>query len=181
MAPVAEIQTERLVLRAWRDHDRLPFAALNADPEVMEHFPAVLTGAQSDAMVDRIAAEMVRDGYGLWAVEVRDGPAFIGFIGLAHANFPAHFTPALEIGWRLARQAWGVGFATEGAKAVLRWAEQALDRDEIVSFTAATNLASQAVMRKIGMQRDVADDFDHPRVPEGHVLRRHVLYRYALA
>lgn len=174
---MAEMTTERLVLRRWRDEDRDPFAALNADPEVMEHFPAPLTREQSDALVDRIEAHLDEHGWGLWAVEVRESGRFCGFTGLARATFEAHFTPAVEVGWRLARWSWGHGYATEAARAALAHGFDRLGLDEIVSFTTTTNLRSQAVMQRLGMVRDEAGDFDHPNVPEGHRLRPHVLYR----
>ncbi len=175
-APPAELRTERVVLRRWRDEDREPFAALNADPEVMRHFPAPLTRAESDAMVDRIEARFVETGVGLWAAETGD-LGFIGFVGVAWQSFPAPFTPAVEVGWRLARAAWGRGLAPEAARAAVADGFARLAVDEVVSMTAATNLPSQRVMQKIGMTRDPADDFEHPSLPEGHVLRPHVLHR----
>ena len=175
------LSTERLLLRRWTPADRAPFAALNADPAVMEHFPAPLTRSESDALAHRIDAHLAEHGWGRWAVEVRrpgTGPGrFAGFTGLAIARFDAHFTPAMEIGWRLASWAWGHGYATEAASAALQFAFSSLGRTEVVSFTAAANLGSQAVMRRIGMTRDADGDFEHPALPEGHRLRRHVLYR----
>ena len=170
---IDRLQTERLVLRRWRDDDREPFAALNADPVVMEHFPAPLSRQESDALVDRIEAGFREHGFGWWAVEA-DG-AFLGFTGLSVPSFEADFLPSVEIGWRLARSAWGRGLATEAATAALEVAFGPLGLAEVVSFTATTNSASEAVMRRIGMTR--AGTFEHPRVPEGHVLREHVLYR----
>lgn len=172
-----ELETERLVLRRWRDSDREPFAALNADPEVRRYFPDLLTREQSDASVDRIEAAFERDGFGLWALEVRDRGEFIGFTGLAPVDFEAHFTPAVEIGWRLARDAWGNGYATEAALRVVDDAFGRLGFDEIVSFTAIDNAPSRAVMERIGMSHDPAEDFDHPKLPLDHPLCRHVLYR----
>jgi RimJ/RimL family protein N-acetyltransferase len=173
----AELTTERLLLRAWRDTDRAPFAAMNADPRVMEHFPSTQAPAQSDAFVERIQAHFDRHGYGLWAIEPRDGSAgFVGFVGLQRVPFEAHFTPAVEIGWRLAAEAWGKGYATEAASEALRYGLEDAGLDEVVSFTVPANERSQAVMRRIGMQHDPVDDFDHPRV-ERPDLRRHVLYR----
>jgi ribosomal-protein-alanine N-acetyltransferase len=171
--------TERLLLRGWRDDDREPFAALNADPAVMEHFPAPMTRAESDAFVDRIVAQHDEHGWGLWAVEVRATGRFIGFTGLAVPRFEAHFTPAVEVGWRLARDAWGSGYASEAARAAVAFGFDELGLEQIVSFTAVGNLRSRAVMGRIGMTHDPADDFDHPALPEGHALRRHVLYRLA--
>jgi RimJ/RimL family protein N-acetyltransferase len=171
------LRTERLVLRPWRDDDHGAYAALNADPVVMEHFPSVLSAEQSVAHATSVAVRLQRQGWGLWAVEVPGRADFIGFIGLSEPHFEAHFTPAVEIGWRLARAHWGRGYAPEGAAACLRFAFDELGLDEVVSFTSTTNLASQRVMQKLGMVRDPADDFDHPSLPEGHQLRRHVLYR----
>lgn len=163
-------------MREWRDEDLEPFAVLNADPAVMEHFPSMLTRAQSDALVVRIRARFEEHGWGLWALEVPGVAPFVGFTGLVRQTFRAPFTPAVEIGWRLARDAWGQGYATEAALAAL---ERGFGTglDEIVSMTSTTNLRSQAVMRRLGMHRDPADDFDHPNVPIGSPLRRHVLYR----
>jgi ribosomal-protein-alanine N-acetyltransferase len=170
-------ETERLLLRRWRSDDLVPFAALNADPEVMEHFPAPLTRAESDALVARIEQGFDEHGYGLWAVEVTATGELIGFTGLVLQTFPAPFTPAVEVGWRLARSAWGHGYATEAATAALAVGFDGYGLDEIVSMTAASNLRSQAVMRRLGMTRDPADDFLHPKVPPGHRLQPHVLYR----
>ena len=165
-----DLRTERLLLRPWRPEDREPFAALNADPVVMRYFPAPLTRAESDAFVDRAEAHFAEHGYGLWVVDV-DG-AFAGFTGLNWAQGLA-FSPCLEIGWRLAERFWGQGYATEAARAALAVGLQRAP--EVVSFTALTNLPSQRVMERLGMRRD--GEFDHPRVPEGSSLRRHVLYR----
>lgn len=168
-------RTERLLLRRWNDDDREPFAALNADPVVMEHFPAVLTRRDSDALVDRIEAGFDERGWGVWALEAPSG--FIGFTGLSVPIFQADFLPAVEVGWRLARSAWGKGYATEAALASLRYGFEEVGLEEVVSFTASTNLPSQRVMQRIGMVR--AQEFDHPALPAGHRLRRHVLYRAA--
>jgi RimJ/RimL family protein N-acetyltransferase len=171
------LETDRLWLRPWRDDDREPFAALNADPDVMEFLPARLTRVESDAMVDRIERTWAERGLGLFAVEVRSSGAFAGFVGLWPATFDAPFTPAIEVGWRLAREHWGYGYATEAADAVLADGFERLQLDEVVSFTAVINQRSQRVMQRLGMTHDPADDFDHPALPEGHRLRRHVLYR----
>ena len=171
------LTTGRLLLRGWRDEDRPPFARLNADPQVMEHFPAPLGRSESDAFVDRMIAAFDRDGFGLWAVERRSDGAFLGFTGLSAPTFEAHFTPCVEVGWRFAREAWGHGFATEAARAALGFGFDELGLDEIVSFTTPGNRRSTAVMERLGMTRDPADDFDHPRLAAGHPLRRHVLYR----
>jgi len=177
----AGLRTRRLLLRGWRAGDLAPFAALNADPEVMRHFPAALTRAQSDALAGRLQERLARDGFGFWAVEVvvPDGPAsgFIGFVGLNRPTFTAAFTPCIEIGWRLARPAWGAGYASEAARAALSFAFRELALAEVVSFTATGNLRSRAVMERLGMTRDPAEDFDHPDLPPGQPLSRHVLYR----
>ena len=172
-----ELRTSRLVLRPWRDADRAPFAALNADPVVMEHFRAPLHGEESDALADRIAADIDKRGWGLWAVEIPGTAAFAGFIGLNPATFDAPFTPAVEVGWRMARAHWGSGYATEGASAALSFGFDALALEEIVSFTTHGNARSRRVMERLGMRRDPADDFDNPNVPGGGELRPHVLYR----
>lgn len=151
---------------------------MNADPAVMEHFPALMTRAQSDALVDRIEAGFARHGFGPWALEA-DG-TFIGFTGLLMQTFEAHFTPAVEVGWRLAPSAWGHGYATEAARAALAYGFDQAGLDEIVSMAATTNVRSHAVMRRIGMTRDPADDFDHPSVTDPR-LRRHHLYRITAA
>jgi ribosomal-protein-alanine N-acetyltransferase len=172
-----ELKTERLLLRAWGDADREPFARMNADPRVMEYFPAPLTRAESHALVDRIQAHFAEHGWGVWATELRATGEFIGFIGLNVPTFEAHFTPCVEIGWRLAAEHWGKGLATEGARAALDCAFDELRLPEVVSFTTVANHRSRCVMEKIGMRHDAADDFDHPGLPEGHALRPHVLYR----
>jgi ribosomal-protein-alanine N-acetyltransferase len=172
VSPYDEIQTERLVLRRWSPSDREPFAALNADPVVMEHFPAMLSREESDAFVDRIEAHFDRHGYGLWALEA--GGAFLGYTGLAWAE-GLPFSPCLEVGWRLATPAWGHGYATEAARAAL---EVGLEQvDSVVSFTAVVNERSWRVMERLGMRRE--SEFDHPRVPDGSPLKRHYLYRTA--
>jgi RimJ/RimL family protein N-acetyltransferase len=172
-----ELKTERLHLRRWREADREPFAQVNAETRVMEYFPAPLTREESDALVDRIEAHFAEHGWGPWAAELRETGEFIGFIGLNVPVFEAHFTPCVEIGWRLAAEHWGRGLATEGAGAVLGYAFTELRLPEVVSFTTVANQRSRRVMEKIGMTRNPADDFDHPGLAEGHPLRRHVLYR----
>jgi RimJ/RimL family protein N-acetyltransferase len=169
--------TDRLVLRQWRDEDLEPFARLNADPEVMRYFPAPLGREQSDAMVTRMRERIDEQGWGLWAVERRDTGAFVGFTGLAVPRHPLPFMPCVEVGWRLAGEAWGHGFATEAAREALRVGFDELGLAEVVSFTTVTNTRSRAVMERLGMVRDPAEDFDHPALAEGESLRRHVLYR----
>jgi RimJ/RimL family protein N-acetyltransferase len=174
---VIEIVTPRLFLRRWKDADREPFARMNADPAVMRFFPSTLTREESDRAVDRVYAHFAEHGFGVWAVEVRDTGAFAGFIGLSKPRFEAHFTPCVEIGWRLAREHQGQGLATEGARATVEFAFGRLGLTDLVSFTVPANLPSRHVMEKIGMTHDARDDFDHPDIPVGHPLRRHVLYR----
>jgi len=179
----SELVTERLRLRRWGRADRKPFAELNADPKVMEYYPEPLGRAASDAMVDTIEACFEERGFGLWAVEVTEAgdstsdPPFAGYVGLWPATFEAPFTPAVEVGWRLAHRYWGRGYATEAGRAVLADGFGRLELDEIVSFTAAVNARSRRAMMKLGMTSSAADDFDHPSLPEGHRLRPHVLYR----
>lgn len=175
-----ELRTERLILRRWNDADRDAFAAINADPAVMEHFPALLDRGQSDDFVDRIEATFDGRGYGLWAVEIPGRAAFAGFIGLWPALFAAPFTPAVEVGWRLGVEHWGQGYAPEGAAAALDHGFAVAQLDEIVSMTTVANTKSRRVMEKLGMHRDPADDFDHPNTPGWHG-RRHVLYRLSAA
>lgn len=179
-APSIEFDTQRLAFRLWADRHRGPFGAMNADPEVMRYFPALSTSEQSDAMVDGWLRQFTERGWSNWAVEIRETGEFIGFIGLSVPRRQLPFSPCVEIGWRLRRSAWGHGYATEGATQCLRVAFERLDLDEIVSFTALTNLPSIAVMRRIGM-RDSHADFEHPAVPEGHELRPHCLYKISSA
>ncbi len=171
------LQTARLLLRRWRDSDRLPFQAMNADPRVMEFFPSLLSPGESDALIDRAQAHFDLHGFGPFAAELLADHSFIGFIGLSIPAFDAPFMPAVEIGWRLAFDFWGRGLATEGARAVVLYGFEELGLDSFVSFTVPANLRSRRVMEKIGMTHDPRDDFDHPRLPEGHPFRRHVLYR----
>jgi len=173
---VTGLRTARLLLRQWRDDDLDPFAELNADREVMEHFPRLLSRDESDAFARRCREHIAAHGWGLWAVEVSSTRAFVGYVGLAVPRFEAHFTPAVEVGWRLARGAWGNGYATEAARAALRYAFGQLDLDEVVSFTTVGNERSRRVMERLGMTRDPADDFDHPLVDDPRI-RPHVLYR----
>ncbi len=170
--------TDRLVLRGWREDDKAPYAQLNGDPDVMEHFPSTLTPSQSGEMVDRMAASWAERGYGLWAVEVRDTGRCIGFVGLSSPTWEMPFTPCVEVGWRLAKESWGHGYAPEGARAALAWGFANLDPpgNEFVSFTTVGNARSRRVMEKLGMAHDAADDFDHPLLHDW-AGRRHVLYR----
>ncbi|MEU1318577.1 GNAT family N-acetyltransferase [Streptomyces tibetensis] len=174
---MAELRTDRLTLRRWRDSDLEPWAAMNADPEVREHLGDLLTREQCDASVAQFQAEFDQRGYGWWAVEARGTGEFIGFAGLDQVDDGMPFT-GVEIGWRLARPAWGHGYATEAALTVLAHGFDTLGLSEILAVTTAANLRSQAVMRRIGMTRDPVDDFDDPTAPEGP-LRPNVLYRIA--
>jgi RimJ/RimL family protein N-acetyltransferase len=181
MSSPSQLRTARLLLRRWRETDHAPFAALNTDPMVMEYFPDRLTQAESDEEIARIEAGFATRGYGFWALEVRATGEFAGFTGLAVPSFNAHFTPAVEVGWRLARSAWGKGYATEAGLASIAFGFADAGLDEIVSFTSAANARSRAVMQRIGMTHDPADDFDHPDLGETDLLRPHVLYRIAAA
>lgn len=175
--PVTVLQTDRLVLRRWRDSDRQPFAEMNADPRVMELLPGPLSAQESDQLIEKIEAHFEEHGFGKWAMELRSDHQFIGYVGLSIALFEAAFTPCVEIGWRLAFSHWGQGLATEGAREVVRHAFEDLNLASLVSFTVPMNVRSQRVMKKLGMTHDLREDFDYPLLPEGHPLRRHVLYR----
>jgi RimJ/RimL family protein N-acetyltransferase len=171
------LQTERLILRRWRHDDREPFATMNADPEVVEHLQGPLTPERSDDFVDRIEAHWDEQGWGLWAIEVPEVAPFVGYVGLWPAGF---VEPGMvEVGWRLAREHWGHGYATEAAREGLRFGFEVVGLEEIVSFTVPQNVRSRAVMERIGLVRDPAGDFDHPRVDVARYphLVRHVLYR----
>jgi RimJ/RimL family protein N-acetyltransferase len=176
-SPPRTLDGDRVRLRRWRDEDREPFAAMNADARVMEFFAKPLDRSESDALADRIEAHFAQHDFGLWAVEVPGVASFIGFVGLSTATFKAPFTPCVEIGWRLAIEHWGHGYATEAARLALGHGFGTAGLSEIVSFTAETNQRSRAVMERLGMRRDPAEDFDHPSLPPRHPLRPHVLYR----
>lgn len=169
--------TQRLILRPWREGDRSSFRALNGDPEVMRHFPQPLSAARSDAIMDAWQAHIEKHGWGFWAVERTLDGAFIGAVGIAHATFPAPFTPAVEIGWRLARPYWRKGYTLEAARRALQFGFEQLRLGEIVAFTLPANLPSWRVMERLGMSRNPMDDFEHPSVELGHPMRQHVLYR----
>ena len=171
-----ELETARLKLRRWRDADRAPFAALNADPAVMEFFPALQDRAASDASIDVWQGQFEQKGWSTWAVELAGSGEFVGFVGLSVPRRTLPCSPCVEIGWRLARRFWGRGLASEAARAALGAGFERIGLAEIVSFTALANLRSRAVMERIGM-RDANRDFEHPGVPEGHALRLHCLYR----
>ncbi|MBA3856168.1 MAG: N-acetyltransferase [Cyanobacteria bacterium PR.3.49] len=171
------LETERLILRPWIESDVEPFAALNADKEVMEYFPKLMTREETEAMVARVKARYAEDGFCFWATEEKKSGEFIGFVGLGRPSFEAHFIPCVEIGWRLARPYWGKGYAPEAAKEVLRDGFERCRLQEIVALTAVLNAKSRRVMEKISMHRDPTDDFMHPALDDGHPLKPHVLYR----
>ncbi len=174
------IRTSRLLLRRWRPSDSEPFARLNADPQVMEYFPAILSRAESDALIERIETSFERDGFGLWAVEMPGEIGLAGFVGLINqTNEQLPFAPAVEVGWRLSRESWGRGIATEAARASLEFGFGELGLQEIVSFTTVANQRSRAVMERLGMSHDPGEDFLHPAIVPGHPLAPHVIYRLA--
>jgi len=177
MTGAPHLRTERLLLRGWRDEDREPYAAINADPQVREFFPELLTRAQSDAQIAVFDEHFAAHGFGMWALELRSSGELIGFAGMDLATYDAHFAPAIEIGWRLARSAWGHGYASEAAREALRFGFAELELEEIVACTTPANLRSRAVMERLGMTRDPGEDFDHPEIAAGHPLCAHVLYR----
>ena len=179
MAKLIEFETDRLWLRQWIEADREPFARLSIDPQVMEFFPNVLDRAASDAMIDRVQALISDRGWGLWAVELKAEQQFIGYVGLHVPKYDLPCSPCVEIGWRLACEYWGKGYATEAARSVLKVGFDRLNLPEIVSFTATINRRSRAVMERLGMNLD-AETFEHPLVPAGHILREHVLYRLSM-
>ncbi|MBJ9977882.1 GNAT family N-acetyltransferase [Pseudomonas sp. S75] len=177
MTPILTLQSARLILRQWQDDDLPAFAEMCADPQVMRYFPAPLSRLECAALIGRVRGHFNEYGYGLWALERMDSGAFIGLTGLLNVNFEAPFAPAVEVGWRLARRHWGQGFASEAAWTCLRCAFAQLHLDEVVSFASQHNVPSQKVMQAIGMVQDLAGTFEHPRLPPGHALRPHVLYR----
>lgn len=172
-----QLTTERLILRRWQESDFEPFCQLNADPVVMEYFLNVLTPDQTREMIDRMESRFDQEGIGYWAVELADTKQFIGCVGLGRPNWQAHFTPCVEIGWRLARPFWGKGYAPEAARATLRDGFERMNFDEIVSITATINSNSIKVMEKIGMKTKPDENFNHPVIEDGHRLQLHVLYR----
>ncbi|MBL8813959.1 MAG: GNAT family N-acetyltransferase [Planctomycetaceae bacterium] len=171
------IQTQRLLLRPWHDSDLEPLVAMGNDPRVMEFFPSLMSREDTVAMLGRIRTHHETHGFGYWAVEIPGVTSFAGFIGLAVPRFEAHFTPCVEIGWRLMPEYWGKGLASEGARATLEFGFACLGLSEIVAMTAVTNLRSRRVMERLGMTHNPADDFDHPLISAEHPLQRHVLYR----
>lgn len=170
------IETPRLILRGWREADLEPWAALNADPEVMRHFPSTHTRVESDAMAARNQDHIDQHGFGLWAVERKEDGVFLGFTGLMVLRDNNPLAPGVEAGWRLARHAWGKGFATEAARAAMDDGFSRMSLKQIVAFTARSNLPSQAVMGRLGMTRRPDLDFDHPMVLQGDPLRPHLVW-----
>jgi ribosomal-protein-alanine N-acetyltransferase len=177
MSVSATLSGRRVCLRRWREEDRDAFAAKNCDARVMEFFPGSLSRADSDAMADRIQQHFSEHGFGLWAIEVPGLARFAGFARLTWARFSAPFTPCVEVGWRLAVEHWGHGYATEAARLALGYGFATLGLSDAVSFTSVASYRSRAVMERLGMRRDPKEDFDYPSFPEDHPLRRHVLYR----
>lgn len=171
------LETQRLILREWREEDRAPFARINADPIIMEYLPRVLDEKSSNKLVDRFQSHFKAHGYGLYAVENKEDSAFVGFVGLNNVEFDAHFTPAIEIAWRLDYGYWGKGYATEAAQRVLSYAFQDLGLKEMVSFTVHDNTRSIHVMEKLGFKQDEEGDFDYPALRKGHPLGRFSLFR----
>lgn len=179
MTKTVFLETERLLLRAWQDEDMDPFAELCADPEVMRYFPEPLTREKSEAMVSRCRSKQEKQGFCMAPVEVKLSGEFLGFAGLNRPDYgkPLPFDPCVEIGWRLKRSAWGKGYASEAARAWLRFGFETIGLEEIVAFTIPANIPSQKVMERIGMTRDPVGDFLHPALPEDHPVAPHVLYR----
>lgn len=175
--PHVTLKTPRLLLRPWREEDLPAHAAMNADPRVMEHFPFVPTRQESDDRVSRLREHFDRHGFGMWAVEAPGVDEFVGTVGIIEVSFEAHFTPCIEIGWRLARKHWGKGYATEAAESAIEFGFETVGLNEIVAFTVPANVRSRRVMQRLGMTRAPEDDFNHPKVPSEHPLSRYVLYR----
>lgn len=171
------IETARLILRPWTGEDRRPFAEMSADPTVMEHLLPLAGREGSDGWIDRQMAHLAEQGFCFWALEAKEGGAFVGAAGLLRVGYEAHFTPAVEVGWRVPRAFWGRGYAPEAAAASIRFGFEAVGVPEIVANTVPQNASSRRVMEKLGMSHDAMDSFDHPRVAEGHPLRHQVLYR----
>lgn len=176
MPELVQLETPRLLLRQWREADKQPFAAMSANPQVMEFFPALLSPEQSSAMVDHMQGLIQKRGWGFWALELKQTQQFIGFTGLHVPADELPCSPCVEIGWRLSPEYWGLGLVTEAANAALNYAFSQLKLEEVVSFTVCANQRSRSVMERLGM-RQGAENFEHPALPEGHPLREHVLYK----
>jgi ribosomal-protein-alanine N-acetyltransferase len=171
------LETERLILRGWREEDLPAFARMNNDPNVTEFLKGPMAMDESSEMMARLQAGFAERGFGLWAVEIKAAKRLAGFTGITVPRFEATFTPCFEVGWRLACEHWGKGYATEAAREAIRFGFEQAGLGEIVSFTTVANIRSRRVMEKLGMTRDPAEDFDHPALPAGHPIRPHVLYR----
>lgn len=176
-----ELRTPRVLLRQWKDSDSDAWAAMNADPQVRRYFPGVLNRTEAQGEADRIRAAIAQRGWGMWALEIPGVHPFAGFVGLNLPGFEAPWMPAVEVGWRLAANTWHQGYASEGARAALDFAFTQLDLPQVVAMSVPTNAPSHAVMQRIGMLRDTAGDFDHPRVPNDSPLKRHLLHRISQA
>lgn len=174
-----ELRTERLLLRRWRAEDLESFAAINADERVMEHSLGPLTRARTEALMERFEASFERQGYGMWAVEISGERTLAGFVGITDVEIDVPFAPAVELGWRLARECWGRGLASEAAGAAVVFAFDRLELAELVAYTAAINARSRRLMERLGMTREQEGDFRHPAIPREHRLSEHVLYRLA--
>ena len=172
-----ELETERLILRRWKEADIEPFFKITSDPEVRRYYPNVLTINETKSLVTRIESHFVKESFGLWALELKSTGEFIGYTGLSKPTFEAHFMPCVEIGWQIARRYWGQGYAPEAANKALEDGFVRIGLDEIVSFTTVSNDKSIRVMEKLGMHRNPKDDYLHPFLPEGHPLKPHVLFR----
>ena len=175
--PAPALTTKRLLLRQWKEEDRSFFAQMNGDERIMHYFPSALSVEESNSLADRIQKELKEKEYGLWAVEAVGVASFVGFVGLHYQDFPAPFTPCIEIGWRLGFEYWGNGYAFEAAQKIIKYAFDVLKLPEIVSFTPVTNQRSRKLMEKLGMIYNPRDDFQHPKLTTNHPLRSHVLYR----
>lgn len=176
MAPIIEFQTDRLKLRQWKESDLPIFASMNADPQVMKYYPSVLNEEESHNIAHKFEALIREKGWGFWAVEKLEDERFIGFVGLNEPTYDLPVTPCVEIGWRLGKEHWGKGYATEAAKSCLDFAFNKLNLTEVYSFTSVTNKKSAAVMERIGMM-NTNNNFEHPLIPENHPLREHCLYK----
>lgn len=174
---IANLESPRLILRRWIESDRQPFFNMNSDASVMQFLPKLLSREESDAMISRAEAHFDKNGFGWWALELKETGEFIGFTGLTIPSFETRFTPCVEVGWRLAKPFWHKGYATEAARTALEFGFSKLNLQEIVSFTVPANKPSIDVMERIGMKRNPEEDFDHPKLPAGDRLSRHVLYR----
>lgn len=175
MIKVNTFETERLIFRRWQELDSMPFYKMNSDPDVMEYFPKTLSRTESDSLIERIENSFEDRGYGLWALELKDNKAFIGFLGFNFTDLESDFTPCIEIGWRIDKNYWGKGYATEGASKCLEVGFNTFFFQEIYSFTSKENTRSEKVMKRIGLT--YVKEFNHPRIDENHWLCRHVLYR----